>query len=946
MTDFQSILRTGSKALSFADDIKHLSSISAIAERYDDIVEKLGQFTSPEDIVDQIIKGTLDEKLEGILKDLGLAKDLKKVTELVSGVQDFSDGNLRPYYNLVKPVSAFDEGASPSTSVVFSGDDDGLVRWPIVSESKKLSAPQKDRYSIDLGLDAELNFEAGDTWPYNSDSMPDPLLRMGFKGSAEAGAKAELPLKIGFIGGEFETKAGIDCQYYYDTKQTNGIFASEVATRLPRLPNPFDFDSVWDAFGDPRYGLSGIILKYDGNIGFDLEVGLGKKFAFAKGIELGANLSVKVGVKRPGSFELSMRSGNLAAGGGKTIVTTLSRGEVKERTVGFGLGIELDLTGAASRVHKLLSEALGHWDKGLEAVKPYLSPGTWIQENLSDQLSPLLDDLIKNAELKQALSDDLQIALGIKSDDESALKEWLKTEIVEKADNVSALATSKASSVGSDIATHIAGSLPGILGTELQNPINEMLDGLLKQLNDRFEKTIEDIWTESDQASLSKTLKKLGDKSSKSVAGLDDFGKRIEALLNRYDKLFKKVVKATGDAANAKISASIEIEDTLVRKATYQFSGEFLKRDDDTRRIFRAMMKGEFQQAAEVLTKQSDGFALDPEKSQITRFRQHTSKFGYAFVVFGLGKTAQKSIDGMTTITYRGDGGVDVASQALGIATESRKSDETRSARFVAASSILASRSLADQPQHGTRMMDLGLQFRHEDDELRRRELDGIIKSLVDIELVPAGTRAKAKDLLDEWVGFGKKAKIKADVDVKLVLERNGLQNLMQISSKDVDPKLDDAARQKIGEGHKLARALVSKFKDISDDGEKIDREIKDYEKMIEYMRNIYFSIPAGLSDSDGIVTSAGWSLEQYNNVEREIEKIAKKKIRHFKEIIGGGGFGNALDHKFLLFMSTLANLAADRQADASGSFDTALSIAIVITRRSKNTAPVTKVLI
>lgn len=960
MPKIQSILRTGSEALRLVDDVEYLSAIGKIAGKYDEIVQHLGHFTSPEAIVDQIIDGELDDRFIEILDILGLSEELKSATDFIDTLQNFAGKNLTPYRNLVKPISAFDEGADPSSGITLTGSDAGLLSWSIISNSKKLSAGQKDQYSLNMGADAVFEFEAGDTWPYESDLLPDPLLRIGFKGSVQAGAKAEIPLNIGFIGGGLEAKAGIDCNYFYDTGTSNSAYALALAKRLPEIPNPFDFDDIWEAFGDPRYGLSGITLKYDTHIGFDVNIGLGKSFSFAKGVELGADLTVKVGVKRPGSFDLSMRAGKLGPNGGRTIITTLSRGNTNERTYGAGLGLVLDLSGIAPRIHSLLTDALGHWDRGLQKIQPFLSPGTWLRSNLEMQLSGVLDDLIKNKDLRQALSDDLQIALGVKSEDDSALKDWLQDEIIGRLDDVSMLATKKTANTGDQIASVIAGQLPSVLGTELQSLISTNIGGLLEQLNDRFDDMVKGIFANEDRSDIGRALKKLGDDTGKRVKNLNDLGARVEALLDRYDKIFRKLVDAAGDAARAKITASIEIEEKRIDNASYQFSGEFLERTDETRRIFSAMMKGNFQEAALVLSDQTNGFVLDAEKSQISRFKQRSSKLGYELILFGFGGSATELIDGSAEVSISADGHISVASEAVAQISKSPTGKERRTAKFVAANSILITRATADQPREETRMMDLGLQFKHEDDELRRSELSGLIQGLVDIDLLPETTIEKADSLLDEWVGKGKKSKIRADVDIKLILGREGMLNLMQIGAEDVDPTLDDKRLANISKCYEQASKLVEKFRSLDQSSKHIRKEVEEYAEMIRHMRSIYFSMPAGLIGKETTGNLGGWSVKEYQKIDRAIAKIAKKRIKHLKVTWTEGGFGQRVDHKFLLFMSMLVTLSR-KQTSIVGNDEQLTpgtravegkkqksdwAIAMVITRKSKGHEPVTKVLV
>lgn len=976
MSKIENILRQGGEALSFVSDGEFLSAVGEISDRYDEIAKQLDSFTTPEALIDQLVAGVNNPALTTVLKKLGLEGVYKKIKKHIGKIEGLADGDLKPYLKLLKPVRSFDENGDDGSGAVLNGVDDGLIQWNPISVKKVLSSGQKKNYALNLSADATIDIEAGDTWPFASDNMPDPLLRLGFAASVEAGAHATLPFKLGFVAGSLDTQAAVDCDYFFDLRGNEQSYASAVGSSLKRLPNPFDYDALWEAFADPKVALAGLRLAYDGHIDIDLDVAIGKKFSFAEDVSLSADLTVNVGVKRPGSFELTMRAGRLAVGGGRTIIISLSRGKAKARSYALGLGLELDLSGIAPRIHRLLSDALGHWDEGLADIKPFLSPGTWVKDNLPSELDDALSGLLKNDKLRRALSDDLMLIIGRKADDDSAVISWLKQEVTGKLDDISLKATSEAEEVSKQIIGKISNQLPSVLQGKLEGKLEAVVGALLKTMTSKFEDTAGDIFDKGDPKKLGSSLKKLGDMVGDKVEDLDDMLARIRGLVGRYDGLFRKVVDATKDSARAKISASLEIEEQRIEEESFQFSGEFLEQSEDTRRIFKALLHGKFQQAAMTLTEETPGFELDRAKSSVTRFSERSTRLGYEVVLFGFSLSGHNLLSSSASIAVSGDGHIEVEAEGVR-ERELSALGESRSVRFVVGNSILLARASEGKPPGEKRFLDLGLHFSHKDKSLKRKELEMLIGSLQDERLLPDGAMRQAADIFTEWSGKGSNSKIRANVDIRFMLRPEGPTKLLQISANDVGNSLDRREQVEVfrtimnamreteqlrERTYERALKIVSKMTriegpDAGDDafllyvhdfsrkpsrnrGEYADmkRDVargKNFVEIIELMRLIYFSRPKGMS---GLTDGAGWDVQKYRDAERKIGKLAGKWLKlHASTFSPLFGFRRKLDERMLAFMLALKNLSGG---------ESGAGISVIMTHQPANAEPQTRVLI
>ena len=722
---------------------------------------------------------------------------------------------------------------------------------------------------------------------------------------------------------------------------------------MSKLPDPFDLASLWRAFADPALGLEGLRLAYRGDLAFDLDIGLGRKFTFARGITLDAGLAVKVGVKRPGAFEFTLRARSAAATGGRTIIATLSRSETRERVAGGELGLELDLTSIAPRVRALLSEALGKWQEGLEMIKPFLSPGTWIAENLPEGTAKLAGELIAGAESGEALKADLALLVGRGAGDASLVAEWLGREIAARLDEIGLarlLADDGEPAIeqaAKEIAARITGllprSAPGPLFTALEKKLAEAIADQARVLRDKVKKRAEDILQSADPRALGRELARLGAGIEQRIDHLDAMLTAVRELAARYDALFRKVIAAAGDAARARLAATNVLEERRVKGTSYQFAGTFLDAEPPARRVFEALLRGRFQDAATVLGEDVPGFVPDREKCSLLRFTSTTSKLGYDLVLFGFGSSANSLLTGETKVSIGADGNVEVESRAIAQVTK-RGPDETRSATFTCANSLLVARALADQPPAAERMVDLGLHFSHGDEKLTRAELDGILDSLVDAEFMGIGQRRRAAAVFDSWGGRGSSAKINALVELRLALGRSGVLALLDAGDGSQERVLGAVQRARIEAAYQLAREQFGRFEGDADDR----REAADYIMMITHMRAIYFSRPAGFA---GLAAApmAAWSEEQYRDTERRIAGIAATKIRHLNRgflPFKNGRLGKRLDHRFLTFIGVLKRLAEPAVPIGPTGAASQWAVTMVLTHRPRGRAAETMVLV
>ena len=100
-------------------------------------------------------------------------------------------------------------------------------------------------------------------------------------------------------------------------------YALAIAQHLGGLCDPFDFESVWDAFA--KTDLAGIHYEFDGEANLDVAVTVADSLDLSQlaALQLGAKISV--GIVLGGKFFLTFRAGPRGANGEPRILAALSR---------------------------------------------------------------------------------------------------------------------------------------------------------------------------------------------------------------------------------------------------------------------------------------------------------------------------------------------------------------------------------------------------------------------------------------------------------------------------------------------------------------------------------------------------------------------------------------------------------------------------------------------
>jgi hypothetical protein len=117
------------------------------------------------------------------------------------------------------------------------------------------------------------------------------------------------------------------------------------------------------------------------------------------------------------------------------------------------------------------------------------------------------------------------------------------------------------------------------------------------------------------------------------------------------------------------------------------------------------------------------------------------------------------------------------------------KPHEDREVSFVDAYELSAAEA--------TREFDIALEISHEDEKLKRREVEKVIRGFETAALLPAGTADRAIATFNRWVGPGEKKRIPADIKFALRLGAKQLERVICLDRR-VGTALPTATQREI----------------------------------------------------------------------------------------------------------------------------------------------------
>jgi hypothetical protein len=777
MVDIQGSLLSAGKVLDLAGEVEALSALAELAQEWPKISAALDELQQPKTLeqwVTLVIGGIESAEVGAVFDRAGLGALHAKLQGWLERVPPDARALL---LLLVRPLASFDDEAADT------------LEFPLLHVDTAAAGPGPAEWSFALAGNAALALEADAAWPYAGDAVTDRMLAVRASCSGDAQASARLPLQFGSLSAGAGTEQALALSQYFAAGDRTVPFALAAARSVASLANPLSFESVWRRLASPDGELAGITLDYEGAVHAQVGVSVARAFG-SEHFDASAGVTLELAVRRPAQLSLSLLRGR-ALGDGNAVAFTLSRKSSVAGGISATAGIKVDLSKSAPILHDTLQRGLGQWERGLEAIKPYLTPGTFIRERLSTELTAAAARLIGDPALRSAFEDDARVALGLEASEESALSAWLTALVTAKVDTFAggfAADASAAANAANVAAEQVLGELPTItlLGTGATDAVRGEIAGLIAQVEARLLEQATAIFDgvkaeAAKQAELGDELARIGEVSDAAVTTLDDLVGPLRKIIADYDRLFRSLAAKVEELARSELAATLDVEDVHEQGRNFEFAGEFTAPTPEAAQLYRSLMVGGYQ-AVEAQLRGAGGcpgFTLDRARSMIGRFSARELSWGFTLDWAGLSLSSRTRLSSEAQATLAGDGTITLDLRGAA-EREVTKGDDRRSFTFVNAARIRQLRAEAEAEPSRLSTQAVSFRMVYQEKELQRGELATFLDDLAANPFnssAAAGTatllsptgRDLAHRRFDRWVvNPGDKAGVPAVLEIRL----------------------------------------------------------------------------------------------------------------------------------------------------------------------------------
>lgn len=716
-----------------------------------------------------------DDAVKTIFETLGLG-DLHAT--LVAQAARLADPTAS-WAKLLKPMADF-SGADPDPAAPGFGFDapgeDGefsLSVPPLHGSAAATAGPAS--LSFDIGVQGELDCEAGAPWPFRSDNVPGGLLRIGAAGKVTT--RAGLSLPFGQFG-EGTAHAGAQGEaaigFFFRPQDSATAFGEILVRSLGALPSPLDLGDLSHAMA--LSGLEGIALGCDGAIEAGLGILIGKDIDVPKFASGRIGLAADINFRRKARWILSLRR---TADGMRFV---LSRDDSRERNWSAGIDLSLDAAPLARRIEGLLLEAKDFAGPALGRIKPFLSPGTYIATQAEPLLRSTVQSIVGDPALRDALIKDLSLVTGSPTADTSALADLLASKIADFAAGATGGIFATAESWTAQLVGKLTRAVPAIAAPELESALKTRIEPLLQSVRDDFDSALSGLLSNQDLSKkLAKELAALGASVKEKERDADVLMAGVREAIAKVEKFADDLLAATRDAAKSKLQARFGWSGSDSSGQKYELIGTFGEANADTAELWRALVTGRLQPFQTILANPASappGLRLAPESS-LSRFAARERGFAFELVLFGIDVSIASIVKGDATITTNVAG--DIAVTAKGSALRQVEGfDEGRAATFLSSWDLLLLK--ADAEDAARRNLNVSVGFDHSDKNLKPSEVDAMLAGLGAQGLVTPTRVAAAQSIYQDWrIRAAPGGKVKGQISVRMQLPATAVNRMVAI---------------------------------------------------------------------------------------------------------------------------------------------------------------------
>ncbi len=817
MASLPKLIDQGAGLIGLDDELALLEAIAAIARNWKDLAGKLKTPADALKLLDKVLTDIGSNDVKNAFGALHLDGAYADLARLAGKVKDAAGKIPEKYKTLLKPLSDF-------------GEVDGAVEWGLDGSRE---AELGSRIKLKVSGEAKLQFAAAAKATIG-ETRADGLLKLGVHAGVTAQAGAKLPIRWGTFDASGGASVEVGLDYFYKPAARDTLYGVALVERILKLPDPFDYASIWNAFHAGQ-ALQGIVYLFKDKANAKADLALSASGNLIEDILADVKLTIGASAEINSAFLLSLRA--LPDSGGKVEIML---GRTSAFSAGLSLGVEVKLDGSAllGRVREVLNKAVARSDEILGKITPYLTPGTWLREQGGEEIEKLAGKLVGDPALeglRDALVTDLKAALGGGEPDEAAIVKWLSDKLTDAIDGGARDLTELGDGLVDKLAARVSDALPvpAELRASLVARAKGELGPLVEKVTGALRGELEKLVALPGNA-LGKALKKVNAAVSEQIDSLDKALAPVRKLIDEYNRVLKLAQDFAGDTSRAKISASVKIEEYWKWGEEEKIVGTFT--GPEAGETFRKIATGDVGELKTLLLdhKATPGFELDGKRSHIKRSAQRTSKAGVELVMFGFNQSGSVTLDGKADLLIDGDGNVQV--DATGeLKSRFKTGTEQREVSFVDTVSLKLAKA-ADGTPLETRTVEVGVSIAHVDKELKLEELTGFVDSLAHAGLVSSDTTTGAEARYRVWAPDGKP--IAADISAKLQLTPSQICAFMHVAPGDrlPDGKLTEAVKKRL-----IAAAVAA--------GEAYGRHRSNVRHGQQGVENEYALVPKPLAD-------------------------------------------------------------------------------------------------
>ncbi len=683
-----------------------------------------------------------------------------------------------------------------------SSGNNGVVSFRLVNVSA--TSPMGGDYTLNFGAQASVTLDAYDNWPFAGDAIKDRLLSIGASGTLTAGAGLAIPFQFGTVSANANTSAKVDLDYYFDVGNPDQIYALAMAQDLGGLVDPFQFKPLWIALTTGR--LRGVVYRFKGTAAFKASVTFAASTTLAELAEaiaikgdLGAEIDVAATIND--DYTLSFVTTSAVPGGERIIVATLGRDPGVEKDLEATLGLTLDLSQLGQYVQSLLKKATDTWQAELNTLKPFLSPGTWIQQQIQNEADKRLEstftDLVSNQDLRKALVQDAQVMLGVSEEPgEDPLTAWIRTQVTNGLNRVAGVLTTHADQAAAAVVNELGSRFPTLVSDQARDNVTPFLTGKVQALiglaQSNLEAEVSNLLKAPNQM-LGKALSAAGAASASVVSEINAAMAGVRSLFDKYDAVYAKIMAASEQAAKAKLTATVAFAEKSADSVSYRVRGTFTDDGVGAQNVFDSLVRGKLDDVTQLLVQKTKGFDLDPEQSSITRTSTFDQSLGVDIVLLGLEIDAKTLVHAEADVLVDGTGVIRVGAKGT-LDQKYNGLNASQDIAFFDVESLVVSGRLSSAPTAVPMQMGFGIAT--QDKSLTHGLLSGFVKSLVGARLLPADALDRADNILTTWIKAGSDKSLPGEFAVNLTLDEESLRTLLQLGSRPAGVLQPDAVER------------------------------------------------------------------------------------------------------------------------------------------------------